>query len=353
MAKTILYLVDNRKATRYWEAELDSDGIYTRWGVVGGEEQEEFEEVLEGKSNRTKAEQMYQMYLSKIKKKMEKGYKRTIAEARQSGRETNSIGLPSPMLATSLKKLKNIPEEYFVQPKLDGHRCLYDFRSGTAYSRNGKHIDAIWEIKNELQSIPGEYNFVIDGELYHHGTPLQKLSSWVKRRQEGTLILEYYVYDVVCDKPFSERYELLRELSKHFQLRVKLCPTTRSNKDPYEWLAGHRSVGYEGTMIRLSDSVYESGVRSKSLIKVKALEDDEFVVESISEAKNGAGILNCRIKDKIFSVTAPGTLREKMHVYRNKHIFIGRKVRVEYAMLTNDGIPFHPVATMWRDKEDE
>jgi ATP-dependent DNA ligase len=354
--KTTLYLRDNRKALRYWEIESDCDGISTRWGVVGGSEQDEYEEVPFGKAGRSQEEQIDSMVESRIKKRMEKGYKATIAEANAiGGVGRNELGLPRPMLATPLKKIKECPSTYYVQPKLDGHRALYSCDREMAYSRNGKPITAIEKILSELSEISKTANVVFDGELYIHGMPLQKISSLVRKRQEESDDLFYYIYDVIVDLPFCERFELIADIFDNNDLQmVRLCPTHLTSRNPLDWLIEHKRSGYEGSMMREINSPYEEGKRSKSLIKVKSNEDSEFVVFNIEPAKNGAAILICKsYSGKAFSVTCHGNLSYKQKVFKERSNYIGRSVRVEYAGLTADGVPFHPVATMWRNKGDE
>jgi len=263
----------------------------------------------------------------------------------KDGRGANMLGLPRPMLAASIKNIKELPEYFAIQPKLDGHRCLYSSADHIAYSRNGKRIDAIQEILEELE-IFGSEDIVLDGELYCHGMALQTISSLVKRRQVLTEKIQYIVYDCVSDDPYSMRLNRLENLIGSRDLeRVKLCPTEFVSSYA-EKFSKHKEQGYEGSIIRIAESAYEPAKRSKSLIKVKFF--------NITSGKNGVAILHCKTStERRFTVTAPGTMRQKQLTLKHAGSFVGRSVRVEYANLTKDGVPFHPVATMWRDKEDE
>lgn len=80
--------------------------------------------------------------------------------------------------------------------------------------------------------------------------------------------------------------------------------------------------------------------------------DYEFLVINIKESADGWAILTCIISNKTFTVSAPGTMSEKIHVLNNMEDYIGKKVTVKYSQITKDGIPFHPVATGWRDTTD-
>jgi hypothetical protein len=43
----------------------------------------------------------------------------------------------------------------------------------------------------------------------------------------------------------------------------------------------------------------------------------------------------------------------KEMIFENKDDYIGQWITVEYFSETNDGQPFHPVATNWRNKLEE
>jgi ATP-dependent DNA ligase len=113
-------------------------------------------------------------------------------------------------------------------------------------------------------------------------------------------------------------------------------------------------AGYEGLILRRDGYAYEDGKRSRGLVKIKQWEDDEYKVIDIIASRDGYGVLVCEMKNKIrFRVTAPGDFAEKEYVLINKLNYIGKFVNVQYAELTENGKPFHPIATMWRNKGDE
>ena len=77
-----------------------------------------------------------------------------------------------PMLAYPVN---NKPVDYskpvFMQPKLDGVRCLIQYDNGkvTAYSRTGKQWLNIEHITESLQKwFKSNTTTVLDGELYNH-----------------------------------------------------------------------------------------------------------------------------------------------------------------------------------------
>lgn len=348
--ETILYIRDNTGAMREWAISSVANKIIIRHGQIGGSMQYQTEVISEGKASRSMDEQVMSRMASRISKQRDKGYVSNWNKAVHL-KATNTLGLPKPMLAKKIADVKNIDYEgAIVQPKFDGNRCLIYCENGInkAYTRNGKPIDSITHI---LQDIEMEEGTILDGELYCHGHPLQTIVSWVKRRQEATLKLKYHVYDVIIDLPYNARSNILRQLSFGNSISPVYGTIIRDYDDLIRLFRTYRSTGYEGAILRWGDQGYEDGKRSKSLVKVKHWEDDEFEVLDVISSKDYWGVLVCGIPNgEYFTVSAPGTMGEKTEILLNKENYIGKMVTVEYANLTQDGIPFHPVAIHFRDE---
>lgn len=350
--ETILYIKDNTGALREWAIGLNDDGeIEIRHGHVGGSMQYQTEFVPDGKAGRSLEEQIDSRINSRINKQIDKGYVYSRNEAESRPRPLNAMGLPKPMLAQKLKDVKNIDYSGAIcQPKFDGNRCLIYCEDGInkAYSRNGKPVTAIRHILRDIQLPEG---MILDGELYAHGYPLQSIVSWIKRDQPETEKLKYHLYDIVRpDLAYKERSEIIATLPLGSSISPVYGEPIGSHEDVLEAFRVYRSQGYEGAILRWGDTGYEDGKRSKSLVKVKSWESEEFTVIDIHASADGWAILECDVMNgKTFRVSAPGTILEKQVVLDNKDRYIGRGVTVEYAQLTNDGIPFHPVAVAFRD----
>jgi ATP-dependent DNA ligase len=326
--------------------------ITIEYGQLNGAMQQQIDHIKTNNSGRNLKEQIILEMKSRISRQRAKGYRDTIEEARRFVNK-NELNLHKPMLAQRFDKVA--PFDYtkvMRQYKYDGHRCLITKQNGEliAYSRNGKIIDTIEHITMHLDI---EEGMTLDGELYCHGHPLQTIASWVKRKQEDTRLLSYVVYDLVSVSnylPYSDRYKWLKTLNLGPQ--TVIAPTWITDVSVKTELEEAVAAGYEGLMLRLNAN-YEPGKRSKSLIKVKKVLDDEFQVIDIRPSRDGWGVLTCRVGDTTFDVSAPGTMENKKHILDNKQDYIGKWIRVEYFSETNEGKPFHPVATYWRNKEDE
>ena len=121
-----------------------------------------------------------------------------------------------PMLAQKYKeRKKHIKFPCYVQPKLNGMRCISYIKDGARVyqSRLGKYIFTLDHLTKDLESLS---DLVLDGEIYMHGMALQDIVSLVKNQDTETIRnnltvknLKYWVYDCVSPLPFEERHKLL------------------------------------------------------------------------------------------------------------------------------------------------
>lgn len=335
------------------------EGPIIKWSTeakIGDSKQIFFESIDRGLAGRSLQQQIDLRMKARIRSKKDDGYVDSFEKAKDPLLK-NTMGFYKPMLAQKIQDIKKFDlNDYFIQPKLDGHRCMVK-REGSeiiAYSRQGRQITTIDHILKEIDIPDG---VTLDGELYVHGQPLQTIASWAKRLQPDSKQLQFVIYDVVePDMKYEDRLEMLFD-----ELSLPSRPD-----HPYFALATEdaiglditlkqkftrvRAQGYEGLILRDRNTSYEVGRRSKGLIKVKETHDDDFKVVGVTASKWGWGILHCKLGAATFKTPAPGTLHEKTEVLRNLEDYIGQWVTVEYAHLTKDGVPFHPVATRWVTK---
>ena len=358
-----LYKKDHNGALRIWIIEADDDEIFIQYGVDGGELIEQNEFIEDGKAGRDVEEQIISRVNSRVNKKLDAGYSKSKEVALSTRQNLNAVGGVRPMLAKRIDKagLWNV-KGALVQYKYNGHRCMITNQGGEliAYSKNGKVTQSIDHI---LKGIIIPDGVTLDGELYHHGTSLQRIGSWVRKNQEESKQLIFMCYDIVMDCEYATRHCSLEILVMQNQLGActELAPCTKleSAKEINGMFKEAKQLGYEGLIIRVAGSGYEDGKRTWQLLKVKQTddqpyEDGEFLVIEILPSKDGWARLVCAMENgKTFKVSAPGDMAEKRRVLREKGDYIGSKVRVEYAELTEEGKPFHPIALEWREKETE
>jgi len=138
----ILYKKTSTGAIQQWEVSSGRTGYTVSFGQVDGKIQSTYVEVPSGKNlgkaNATTQEQ--QTYLEakyKWEKQLKKGYVENIDQAKAGNIDPEYIkGGINPMLAaskvwgTDLKHTAKIKFPAYVQPKLDGVRCIAIIKNG-------------------------------------------------------------------------------------------------------------------------------------------------------------------------------------------------------------------------------
>lgn len=364
MTKQVKLFRKNSYGIGTWRIWQDGDILrYAHATSEGASEVAHEDRIQLNGSGRNLEQQMQLEMNSRISRMLDKGYKYLREEALAGA--TNQMGFINPMLAQSLD-----PQVYIdlsvgahVQPKLDGHRCLITNFEGEliAYTRKGKPITTVNHVLRELTWLPE--GRTLDGELYIHGLKLQAISSLIKREQSGSANLRYHWYDYVSSEPFATRHQCMANVVNNIRMRmvdlVETVPVFEMGQ-VYELFRKYRAGGYEGAMLRHSMAGYQDGKRAFQLLKVKERHDCEVIVIGVKPSKEGWAVLRVQYQlgmgiqheaprpGATFDVAAPGTHAEKTEVLENFDTkYKGRKLKIEYASLTDEGIPFHAVAMEW------
>jgi ATP-dependent DNA ligase len=303
------------------------------------------EVVPAGKAGRTLEQQIESRILSRVRAKLDNGYKETYEKA-MTDANTNAAGLPRPMLASSnSSKLLARATEVYVQPKLDGMRMIVTMRDGKilAYTRQGKPITTVGHILRPLARVLEE-DVYLDGELYAHDQSLQQIMSWAKRQQPDSEQLLFHVFDHINNDAFRDRWAYLSDWyldSPSIHDTTVLVPTDNAQDvDIQTAFNCVRQEGYEGLILRDGTCRYEPGKRVQHLAKLKAFQEQEYLCTDLTKGAQGEPVLVCStVAGKTFRVTAPGT-----HAHRREAaMYVGARVTIKHAGITPYGIPFHPV----------
>jgi DNA ligase 1 len=385
-------------AVQYWVESGDVGGAITRFPPNYGETKNK------GRSNEQHPLQhAFSDCMSRIRRKRENGYSSS-SQPSNDGAHVSSLAKPLasplastqnedemktvfwfPMLAREYgKEKKHIEFPCVVQPKYDGVRAV-SFSSGkgiTMYTRNRKEFpesETLRDIRASLADLLAKRHvdratLYIDGELYVHGVPLQKITSMVRASKSNEQI-EYHVFDLFDpaqpDLPFHERYHMLHDLVKSIRTtKIKLVPTHRasSEKEIMQTYRSYRKKGYEGVMVRNVHSIYRKGtsnnasIRSVDLLKLKEVFSDEFEVAGFTNGVHGkevdAIIWICNTKNGKHTFTAtpnaPFDERARLLAECRKDCskYIGQLLTVEYRNVSVDGIPTQPKAIAFRDLDN-
>ena len=205
-------------------------------------------------------------------------------------------------------RIKDNDWPLYVQPKLDGVRCLIQaeklpFDMGyepVAYSRTGKEWKNIRHILEELKPFFQKHpNVILDGELYNHElkNDFEKIISLVRKtkptdedRLESTEMVQFHCYDVldfdgdVTIADFETRMAFIYNKVPQSSC-IEHVPTIKVHEIE-EVEANHEDfleLGYEGSILRKNEP-YECK-RSWTLMKVKDFYDTEATITGWVEGK--------------------------------------------------------------------
>ena len=210
-------------------------------------------------------------------------------------------------------RIKSKDWPLYVQPKLDGVRCLiqteYDpvYKAGVikAYSRTGKEWKNIDHILKELIPFFGEYpNIVLDGELYNHKlkNDFEKIISLVRKtkptdddRFESYEKVQFHCYDIIFgtdipERPssfhdFKYRNLFIKENLDNRFASIKILPygVVHNTEEIEVQHDLQKAAGYEGSILRKNEN-YECK-RSWTLMKIKDFSDAEALIVGYEEGK--------------------------------------------------------------------
>ena len=203
-----------------------------------------------------------------------------------------------PMLAYPVSnKPIDYTDKVFIQPKLDGVRCVIQYERRTqpredvvvAYSRTGKewkNIDHILkELKPFFQKNP---SIILDGELYNHDLKdnFEKIISLVRKtkptdehRLESAKMVQFHCYDMIDKtKTFEERMAFIYKKLEESYCITNVTTTRVFKREEALNIHndGNLKDGYEGSIVRTNDT-YQCK-RSHNLRKFKDFSDAEATI---------------------------------------------------------------------------
>jgi len=262
----------------------------------------------------------------------------------------------------------NYNEPVFMQPKLDGVRCLiqYDNSKVTAYSRTGKewkNIDHIlFNLKPWFALNP---NVILDGELYNHDLKddFEKIISLVRKtkptdedRIESRLHVEFHCYDIIDEtKTFEERNAFIEQAVPRNHT-IKHVPTNLVFRDDDAKVYHRRNLnnGYEGSILR-TNNVYKCG-RSWNLRKFKDFSDAEALivgwVEGVGKRKGTIGKFMAQDEDgNLFGMPVMDKFKYLQDNFKKMQGYVGKTATFTYFERTKANSYRHPLFKCIRDYE--
>ena len=291
-----------------------------------------------------------------------------------------------PMLAYPVS---NKPIDYnqpvFMQPKLDGVRCLIQANvkrhilspdlneiEVKAYSRTGKE----WlNIDHILQSLTPFFqdnpDVILDGELYNHALKddFEKIISCVRKqkptdidRAESRRLVQFHCYDVIDDVvTFSNRTQWVRKqfdfneaLRNAYGVRYVTTLQVLSEDGAKAMHEHNLDDGYEGSILRLNTE-YQCK-RSHSLRKFKDFHDAEAVivdwVEGKGKRKGTIGKFMAIDADgNEFGMPVMDNFKKLQTMFKEMQSWVGKEATFTYFERTKANSYRHPLFKAIRDYE--
>ena len=365
-----LYHQGKTGAIVQWDIWTEGADICTEYGQIGGKMQTARKTATPknvGRANATTADEQAILEAKAMhKKRLDGKYSLTIEDAKKE------VFLP--MLAASFDKRKDkVTYPVDVQPKLDGVRCLayWDGDSVKLMSRGGKQWECCQHIIDELEIVLPK-GWVLDGELYIHGSTFQEITKLVKKLRPESVNVQFHVYDVpragyeqteIGGSTWGNRkisLELIDEFENCKSVKVVRTDYAVCEQTVYKLQSEYLEEGYEGAIVREYDGEYKFGYRSNKLLKVKNFTDSEYPIVGFTTGVgrfDGCIVWICETwnprGDRLeFKVVPQGTMEERQEEYQNADKNVGKLLKVKYFELTDDGVPRFPVGLGIRLSED-
>lgn len=259
----------------------------------------------------------------------------------------------------------------YIQPKVNGVRAFSKLVNDKVkiYSKKGleynlPHISSWLEEHKELFTTSDGQDVILDGELFIPGEHLQNIASAVKAMQLNTTLVKYYLFDVAIeDVPQQERFKnilysstMKNIIQSDLNSPIVLVETRSVGEDKrvQELTDLYISQGYEGSVCRDFNGLYEFGKRPKTITKLKRTTSEEFNIIDIipQEVDETLGLFVCSTIDgKEFKVTPKGNEMYKKQILLNTSSFIGKQLTCVFYEYTEDGLPYHIIDNTVRDYE--
>jgi len=264
-------------------------------------------------------------------------------------------------------KVNFVKDNWYASRKLDGVRVITIIKPGLDVkflSRKGKEFTTLGKVKEEIQNkfkgwdLTCGGGLVLDGEMCivdENGD--ENFADIIKliRRKDFTIENpKYKIFDLLLleafegdepSTPLEDRLDSIQSLKKQGELNSKILDPVeqrliKSEKELTDFMAEATSKSWEGLIIR-KDVIYE-GKRSNNMLKVKEMQDAEFVVQDaemgpIRIIKNGKEITETMLsaikipyKGNIVSVGSGFSMDQRKEFYEDPSKIIGKTVTVAY-----------------------
>jgi bifunctional non-homologous end joining protein LigD len=199
-----------------------------------------------------------------------------------------------PMLSTLIDRAFDAPD-WLWEPKLDGIRVLAYVRDGKVELRSRRGVDITQQYPSLVAALTVQpaQTMVLDGEicaLDEAGVPrFQLLQGRINltrgvdfARLDAEQPVVFFVFDLLYLDGFDLRAVPLRERKALLATRLvtgdRLRLLSPIEEHGVAVAEGAQALGFEGVVGKRADSRYEPGQRGRTWLKVKTVQEQEFLV---------------------------------------------------------------------------
>lgn len=269
------------------------------------------------------------------------------------------------------RKYFDYDDGVYLQPKLDGQRCLAWVEGDNVFltTRKGKQWKWLDHIRKDVKEMLGDTGHILDGELYAHDVcnvsgEIERfgfLSSCCKtsrtKPHPQEHLVQYHVFDIAtADQTMSQpiRFAVLDRLWSDYHGDVIQRVKTTVVHSEIEAQNGYSKCmleGYEGIILRDKSLTYKSGRRDTRMRKLKEFYDDDFAIVGAEEAQGtqeGCVVWICENQNhNTFRCVMEGSIEFRQSMYQNRKRQIGKLLKVRHQTppeeIQNGVVPRFPV----------
>jgi hypothetical protein len=357
-----LFKKDASGKLRVWRLIVNHNKIISISSLVNGKETSSSRSTKDEETAMKKAKSLWK------KQVQDKGY------LPENGTVDTRI---YPVALSSLRKDFDFVGSY-VQPKIDGIRCLAQIELGklVMYSKRKHNFPFFHLLKEELAGLFERKKIeelILDGELYVHQLETEDgivddpslrfrlISSIcnVNRVEPSPLEdqIEFHIFDVyIRGQPYSVRKKVIDSLGLFSRLVNVESIQVTSLEEVINLELDFEEEGYEGVVVRRPEMMYLPGTRSPKAIKMKAFITEECEVVGVNLKSDDPAnfVWRCSFpsSQRVFSVTPFGTKVERKKQFGDETL-IGKLLTIRYQDEINKekDAPRFPIALSFRDYE--
>lgn len=258
-----------------------------------------------------------------------------------------------PQLAKNIDDINKkdyLKEGFVLTEKLDGVRCicLFDQNSNIHfYTRSGKIIDGLEQLKKNILKIGLLQNTVLDGELLFKDNKEKAEDTFraTVKIVESKGIKEninYNVFDFLSYDDFFNslsadyfyRRNDLNSLSEYIKNKnikfINVVPELYRGNDIekiYSYMNKVVNSGGEGVMVNTLSGRYQNK-RTKDLLKVKQFKENDGIIKDIYEGegrnKGKLGGVVITYKNKVVKIGSGFSDKEREKYWKNSELILGK-----------------------------